>query len=268
MKLILILIVLIILLIFFLICPALRNHPDNKLMSGMLIAHRGLHSLTEDVPENSLPAFSLAVENGYTIEIDIHLTADGRVVVFHDDDLKRMCGVKGKIEKLTLAELKNLRLAGTSNKIPTLEECLAVVNSKVPLLIEYKCDGATCNHLCHAAERILKNYNGKYFVQSFYPPALLWYRRNRKDILRGQLSSGFKNKRHIKYKALSCLLFNFLSRPDFIAYEFKYPCNIFRLINVWFGALPVAWTFRKQKDMDKYGKYYKAHIFEKFIPKE
>ena len=63
------------------------------------IAHRGLHG--GDIPENSMPAFERAVDNGYNIELDVHITIDGVVVVFHDDTLTRVCGVDKKIADCT-----------------------------------------------------------------------------------------------------------------------------------------------------------------------
>jgi hypothetical protein len=95
------------LLVLFLVFPAVRRHPDRAIFDGKCIAHRGLHGGAENVPENSLQAFEIAAEKGYPIETDIHVTKDGRVAVFHDDDLKRMCGDERKPEELTLDELKD-----------------------------------------------------------------------------------------------------------------------------------------------------------------
>jgi glycerophosphoryl diester phosphodiesterase len=101
---------------------------------GKKFAHRGLWDQAS--PENSLAAFQKAVDAGYGIEFDIHKTSDGHVVVFHDDTLTRMCGVDGKIEQMTLAQLRELRLKGTDQQIPTLEELLCLVDGRVPLLVE------------------------------------------------------------------------------------------------------------------------------------
>ena len=158
------------LLLLFLVFPSARRHPAREKLRGRYIAHRGLHDLAENTPENSLAAFRAAAEQGHMIENDIHLTADGEVVVFHDSLLKRMCGVDGRIEQMTLAGLKKCRLQGTDEQIPTLQECLEAVDGRVPLLIEFKCDRTTCKPLCEAANKILSAYKGEYFVQSFYPP--------------------------------------------------------------------------------------------------
>ena len=88
------------------------------------------------MPENSLPAFRAAAEAGYAVEMDVHLTADDQLVVFHDDTLERMCGVPGVIDDFTLAELRALRLGDTDCVIPTFAEALAALGGRVPLLLE------------------------------------------------------------------------------------------------------------------------------------
>lgn len=251
----------------FLICPSLRRHPDREIMRGLKIAHRGLHSIFEDTPENSLPAFKEAINLGFAIETDIHITRDGEVVIFHDDSLLRMCGVEGRPEDMTLSELKELQLGGTEHKIPTLREVLELVDGSVPLLIEFKTKSPkTCAPLCRAANEILKDYKGKYFMQSFYPPAVMWYRRHRKDILRGQLSSGHFEEKGIHMKALSCLLLNFISRPDFVSYEYKYPKHLSLLACKALGAHIAGWTFTEQKQIDETKNTFSTNIFELFIP--
>ena len=89
-----------------------------------LVAHRGLHDHANGVPENSLPAFQRAVDRGHAIELDVHITADDRLVVFHDNKLERMTGVPGYLEEWTLQDLKKLRLLGTDARIPTVDELL------------------------------------------------------------------------------------------------------------------------------------------------
>ena len=194
--------------LLFLAAPAVRRHPDRRVIKGLYIAHRGLHDIDKGTPENSLAAFAAAVARGYAIENDIHVTADGAVVVFHDNNLKRMCGVDVNIEESTLSELRKYTLLGTNEHIPTLKECLDLVDGRVPLLIEFKSQSfENSRKLCEAADEILKDYNGKYFIQSFYPPVLLWYRKNREEIWRGQLSTAFKGE-HISKRLLGFLLFN------------------------------------------------------------
>ena len=223
----------------FLSFPSVRRHKDIKLIEGRFIAHRGLHDLTEGTPENSLSAFRQAVELGFPIEIDIHLTLDGEIVVFHDDTLDRMCGVPGRVEEKTLSELKALRLGNTNHEIPTLEECLKTVDGKVPLLIEFKCVSLKCAPLCKKADEILRGYSGSYLIQSFYPTVLRWYKKHRRDVCRGQLAESFKNASFEK-KMSGNMLFNFLGRPDFVSYKHTDAKNISRRFVTNLGAYPVG----------------------------
>ena len=260
------------LLFLFLICPALRRHPDRALMDGMVIAHRGLHDLTDrpGTPENSMAAFREAIRAGYAIETDIHLTADGEVVVFHDDTLDRICGVSGSPETMTLAELRALRLAGTDETIPTFAEFLDLVNGQVPLLIEFKClTKAQAYALCEKAAPMLDGYKGAYMVQSFFPFMLGWYKKHRPTVCRGQLSSAFKGQSFVRRLA-GCLLFNVIGRPDFVSYDHRdagHPCR--RLCTV-LGAHPVCWTLHSQDELDtareRYG--FRTFIFEGFLPSD
>ncbi len=249
---------------WFLIAPARRRHPHRRVLEGAVIAHRGLHG--GQVPENSLPAFRAAIRQGLPIEIDIHITADNQLVVFHDDTLKRVCGVDGKIADCTLAQLKGYRLNGTDCTIPTLQECLDTVAGQVPLLIEFKClDTATCRRLCEAADEVLRRYEGLYWVQSFYPFVLQWYRRHRPEICRGQLS--LYSEKGLAKQLLGKQLLNWISRPDFISYEYPGARRLNFRLAVGLGAHPVGWTFPSQQELDAYRPYYRTYIFENFLPK-
>ncbi len=249
----------------FLIFPSQRRHINRKILDGLYIAHRGLHDAEQGIPENSLLAFKCAIEAGLAIENDIHLTRDGEVVVFHDDDLHRMCGVCGSLEDMTLAELKELNLGNTEEKIPTLRECLDIIDGKVPLLIEYKIKSGSAAPLCEAADKILSEYNGEYFVQSFYPFVLSWYKKNRKDIMRGQLSAAFRGDK-LHMRMLGMLLFNCFARPDFISYENETKEAFGRKICTLLGAIPIGWTFKNQKEINESKKDFKGYIFEGFVP--
>lgn len=129
-------------------------------------AHRGLHDSSRLIPENSMPAFREAVKQNLAIELDIHLTRDGKVVVFHDESLKRICNAEGTVEGSTFDALQHLHLSGTSEHMPLFSDVLRYVNGRVPLLIELKLPDSNIK-LCPAAWDILKDYKGPYMVQSF-----------------------------------------------------------------------------------------------------
>lgn len=255
-----------VLLYFFLIFP--RRRKSDFFARHTLFAHRGLYD-NKEIPENSLTAFAKAAEAGYGIELDTHITSDGVTVVFHDDTLTRMCGVEGTIEKMTYAELCGLRLGGTDEKIPTFDEVLALVNGRVPLIVEVKgttTDTAVC---AKTAER-LDNYGGEYCIESFNPFYVKWFGDNRPDVIRGQLSCRMRDGKKLSIRLrdflLENMLLNFLSRPDFAAYCID-DCDklSFRLARA-FGAVPVAWTVRSQDELEKSKRLYTSFIFEKFIP--
>ena len=162
---------------------------------GAPIAHRGLHG--KNVPENSLKAFKLARDAGYTIELDVHLSRDGDIIVFHDDNLLRMTGVNRSIKNCTYAELQSLTLKGTSYKIPTLKQVLDLVDTRVPLLIELKSDVKT-GLLEKESMKVLRSYNGKFAVQSFSPNSIYYFKKHYPEVLRGQLSHSY-NKSKIPF---------------------------------------------------------------------
>ena len=100
-----------VLLFLYLVFPSMRRHKDRAKIKGMMIAHRGLHSIENGIPENSMEAFILAAAKGYGIETDLRLTADGEIVLFHDNTLKRMCGIEKNVDEFTLEELRNFGMS-------------------------------------------------------------------------------------------------------------------------------------------------------------
>ena len=251
----------------FLIAPRL---PRRKLEPfGGLYAHRGLWDDALGRPENSLAAFRAAVNRGYGIETDVHMTQDGRLVLFHDDSLLRMCGVDRPLTDLTLRELKSLRLKDTEETIPTLGELLDAVQGFVPLLIEIKTSKQT-ETVCEKLNTMLSRYPGKYIIESFDPRAVRWYRKNRPDVLRGQLTFGLLRPSSVPRNPVTLFLAsqipNFLGRPDFIAFDHTTCHTLPQLLTRLFRPHFAAWTVRTQQDLDKLRKRCEIWIFEGFIP--
>lgn len=257
-------------LMLYCISPSLRRHPNADLCKNLYAAHRGLHSLKGGIPENSLPAIKRAVDLGYAVEIDIHLTLDGKVVVFHDETLMRACGVNKRIKNTSYDELKEYELFDTKEHIPTLEQVLDVINGKTLLIIEFKCSDISHNKLCTAANKLLSNYNGKYIVQSFNPLAMLWYRKNRPDICRGQLSTDFfrQPKLNALKIAAALLMLNMISRPDFISYDIQYVNSFPRKICSFLGAIRAGWTITSSEQLKEISKSFDIYIFEGFLPEK
>ena len=249
----------------FLVFPSFRRHKDRQKIKGLMIAHRGLHNKDKGIPENSMEAFILAAAKGYGIETDMRLTADGEIVLFHDNTLKRMCGIDKRVDEFTLAQLQSFGLGGTDHKIPTLKEFLNMVDGRVMLVLELKCTDKDCDKLCTKVNEILSNYKGDYCIESFYPGAVKWYRIHRKDIMRGQLAMPYKGKDTLK-KIAAKFMANVLSRPDFSAFDVTEVNNPFFVLQRILGAYPVGWTIKSAEELEKVKKYCDAYIFEGFEP--
>lgn len=232
------------------------------------IAHRGVH--TKDIPENSLSAFENALKNNYAIELDVQFTKDKEVVVFHDENLKRMTNDTRNIEDVNYDELKNLRLDNTNEIIPTLEEVLELVDSKVAILIEIK-DCKDYIELSEKTYEILKGYEGNYAIQSFNPFILEWYKNNASEVIRGQLSGTFtegsESLNSFEKFALKNMLLNFKSKPNYIGYELEgIPKS--KLESLRKKGVPIiVWTVKNKEDMEKAYKYSDNITFENFLPK-
>ncbi len=233
----------------YLIAPRRQSPVAFRQLQGWKYAHRGLHDRTKGVPENSLLAFQHAKEQGFAIELDVHLSKDGRLVVEHDDNLLRPCGIQGTIEDMPWSKLQNCRLEGTDQRLPLLEEVLALIDGAVPLLIEAKVFRGNQKLLCPALWRALSCYHGPYCVESFDPRALFWFRRNAPTLVRGQLAAyvrkdGAKIAPIIDF-VLRNLLVNVLSRPDFISYNYLDRHNLsFWMCRHLFHAPIFFWTIR------------------------
>ena len=260
----LIVLMVLIIIYFLMIAPRMINRADRTKFYGVHYAHRGLFDNDSNAPENSLAAFQKAVDAGYGIELDVQLSKDDKLVVFHDATLKRMCGVDGKVWDYTLEELQQMKLLNSNETIPTFEQFLEIVDGKVPFILEFKLDRAQ-TRVCELANEMLKNYKGVYCIESFHPLALIWYRKNRPDVLRGQLCEEFfrskKYKGNILYMILSYMPFNFLTRPDFIAYNHLHADNISRRICNALGGLSICYTIKSIKEYEK----AKENKFELFI---
>lgn len=251
------------------IMPRMLHRPDYSPLSGRLYAHRGLHDNESDAPENSMAAFRKAVEAGYGIELDVQLTKDRIPVVFHDETLKRICGVEGKVRDYTYEELQQFPLCKSQERIPLFADFLKLVDGKVPLIIEIKIHENAAT-VCSIADELIREYKGVYCMESFHPLAVRWYRKHRPQVIRGQLSSNFntpEKREDASMFLVHYLLTNFLSKPDFIAYDHHHKNNISRLLcRYLYGALSVAWTIRSQEELDGAKDAFDLFIFEGFIP--
>ncbi len=234
----------------------------NSWVLNLPAAHRGLHN--ELLPENSLSAFQNAISLGYAIELDLQMSIDGEIFVFHDDNLLRMTGFNGDIRETSSEKIKSLFLKSSTEKIPTFKEVLSLVDGKVPLLIEIKQQkhkGIEKKIVAH-----LKNYGGEFAFQSFDPTILLRLKKLMPEAILGQLASGLKNKLgFIKNFVIKNAPLNFFVKPDFINYDvYSLPVKN-RITN----SLPLlTWTIRTKEEEEKAKKYAKNYVFENILPEK
>ena len=165
-----------------------RSNPDPLDPGAAGFAHRGLHG--PGVPENSLSAFRAAVEAGAGIECDVRLSADGEVMVFHDHDLRRLCASALAVESTKVEVLRGQKLFDSSERIPTLDELLATIAGRVPLLIEVKCRGGNAPRISAAVADRLQGYEGPVGVMSFESSVGKWLGRHATTVRRGLVISG------------------------------------------------------------------------------
>ena len=251
------------------VTPRVVNRPDAGIFRKKYFAHRGLHDNAGEAPENSMAAFRRAVEAGYCIELDVQMTKDGIPVIFHDGTLERMCGVKARIEDYTYEQLQQFKLADSEQSIPKLEDMLALVDGRVPLIVEIKSETKEVT-FCAVIDRMMRAYQGEYCIESFNPLVLLWYRRYHNSVVRGQLASNFRidgGHKSPLYFFMTHLLLNIFTAPDFIAYNHQFEEEPGRRICKWLYRHPaVAWTIRSEAELKKMDGKFDVFIFENFLP--
>lgn len=253
-------------------------------------------------PENSLASFAAACEAGYGIELDLQLTADDQVVVVHDPDLMRVAGDPRRIADLTYDELTRIPLfpndapgtavasalpgsddpesvttplnapSGYYQHVPLFSDVLDVVAGRAPLIVEYKFDdnsawGPRDEELMEKGDALLQAYDGPYVVESFNPAAVHWYADHRPEVCRGQLAWGPSlEEAGLKEWAAGLLIFDWISRPDFIAYDWSGGNSPQMRLARAMGAVPVSWTVRSSDELAQCDDWFDHHIFEAFVP--
>ena len=237
---------------------------------GKYYAHRGLYD--DRIPENSLAAFSLAFDRGYGIEFDVHLLKDGSLAILHDSALSRMTGKTGILEGLTKDDLPHCHLKGTDQCIPTFSQVLDLCGGRQPLIIELKTQGGNADALTEAVCQALRGYEGPFCLESFDPRCLLWLKRHRPELIRGQLSENFLKQEHpampwpLRFAA-SYHLETFLTRPHFIAHKFKDRKNLsVFLIRRLYGIQGITWTVDTEADFHTALQEGWIPIFERIRP--
>lgn len=250
-----------------LLAPGTKNREKMRRYKGVKFAHRGLHDGTR--AENSLSAFAAAADAGYAIELDVRLSSDGELVVFHDDTLERVTGAVGRVDSRTAAELSKINLSGTSDTVPTLREVLDLVGGRVPLLVEIK-EAVFKYGVTEKTARVLADYDGEYVIESFNPLAVARYRKLVPSAVCGLLCDNYfkdKNMRTLTNFIAQNMMLNCVCRPDFIAYDHREWKNApLTLIRRLFPKTPLlCWTLRskdEEKAAEQHG--FSGFIFENY----
>ena len=271
------LVLLFLLLIYLLIKPGNPNKSyEYDWMFINPIAHRGYYDHSKGIIENSKTAFERAIERNYNIEMDISLTKDEQIVVYHDDNFKRLLNVDKKVSELTLSEIKELRYETSTDDILTFDEFLSLIDGRTGLVIEFKSQSKKRNYiLCEKAMESLKDYKGKYVVQSFDPVIVGWFKKNYPIIPRGQLCMIFdykKTRQEAKGKGFKGFILkftrwlynnkltNFVGRPLFLDHSHN---DINFMGNVCHKFMPmIVYTVQTKEHYDNIYNKVENIIFE------
>lgn len=227
-------------------------------------AHRGLHG--GGIPENSLAAFEAACQQGFGIELDVQLSRDGTVMVFHDYTLDRVTGITGKLCDRSVEELKGLRLAKSDQTIPTFREALDLIGGRVPVLVELK--GEDMNTaLCAKVAEILSSYTGAYCIESFNPLLIRGMKKLLPNAFCGLLYTNVcrdKKRSSLLNIALTLMALNVLARPHFIAYNQEDRGTLpVQLTTKCYHSPKFVWTVKTEQDLATAHENGECAIFER-----
>ncbi len=236
---------------------------DLSWLTARPIAHRGLHDLNKKCWENTLSAFERAAQRGYAIECDVHLTSDGDVVVFHDNALDRLTGTEGYVWQRTAAEMGALRIGGTVDHPPTLAELLALVDGRVPLVIELKGIPGKDEGLVAKVASALRGYRGKAAIMSFDHWLIRDFTAHAPGIPAGLTAAG---ERDHELEAHFSMLAHGIS---FVSYAVDHLPNRFvSFVRERLDMPVITWTVRNQTAVERTFAHADQMTFEGFLPDE
>lgn len=162
---------------------------------------------------------------------------------------------------------------GYYQHVPLFADVLNLVDGRVPLIVEYKFDtmrwDERCTELMEQGDALLRAYAGPYAVESFMPRAMGWYKKNHPEVCRGQLAveAEFDGSAPRQW-ASGKLLGDWVSRPDFIAYDWNGGEGLHVQTARVLGATTVSWTIRSQEELERSDEWFDRHIFEAFVPRQ
>lgn len=229
--------------------------------------HRGYYSKDQSISENSLGAFRKSIEVGFGIELDVQLSKDGKVYVFHDDDLFRMTGVSGCLEDKMSEELDQLTLIGSGEKIPLLSDVLNLVKGQVPILVELKSTSRREEAVAAVTEH-MRGYNGNYAYCSFDPLILKVIKAHAPMQIRGLNMEYSMDKKQFDLLTriiLQYALLNFNCKPDYLSVDYAHVPFVYKF---WrsFGAFGMKWAVPSQEAENDLVGSCETVIFEHYLP--
>lgn len=246
-----------------------------KALIARPIAHRGLHDAARGVIENTASAFTAAVVNGFGIEVDVQISADGEAMIHHDDALGRLTEGRTPLAALTAAELKGVPFRATADRMMTLSELLDLVAGRVALVIEIKSRFDGDLRLAERCAQVIAAYRGPCGLMSFDPAMVQEVRARAPQVLRGIVAerrfrisgaSVWTLRGRVHTFSLAHLLHAPHTRPDFLAYRVDdLPSPATRLART-LGRPVLTWTVRTPAQRERAARWADQMIFEGFVP--
>ncbi len=234
---------------------------DLSWLTARPIAHRGYHDLNQSRWENTLSAFDAAIEHGFAIECDVHLSKDGIPIVFHDTELKRLTGTEGRLADHTASELGQLNIGGTADRVPTLKEMLERVAGRVPLVIELKGTKGSDDGLVSAVSALLASYDGHAAIMSFDHWLVRRFSKDAPGIPAGLTAFGAKPD---ELEAHFSMLAHGIAFASFHAVDLPNPFT--RMLREKLAMPVITWTVRDRASFDLTATHADQMTFEGFDP--
>jgi glycerophosphoryl diester phosphodiesterase len=237
------------------------------------VAHRGLHDRDRGIIENMPAAAQAAISGNFSIECDIQLTADGEAMVHHDNALGRLTDGSGALLGMTAAELKAVRFKDTAEHMMSLGDFCALVNGRVPLVIEVKSHFDGDRKLVRRMAEVLASYSGPAVGMSFDPDQVLALREIMPALPRGIVAeriytaADWPEATPAQREGMAHLRHAFRTGPHFVAYSVnELPAPGPWIARNIFGLPLLAWTVRTQEQRERAARYADQMIFEGFMP--
>jgi glycerophosphoryl diester phosphodiesterase len=237
------------------------------------VAHRGLHDAARGIMENMPAAAQAAIAGNFSIECDIQLTADGEAMVHHDDALGRLTEGSGALKAMTAAELKSIKFRDTPERMMSLGDLCALVDGRVPLVIEVKSHFDGDRKLVRRMAEVLASYSGPAVGMSFDPDQVLGLRETMPALPRGIVAQRNYDDDYwakltpAQRQGMLHLRYAFRTRPHFVAFSVnQLPAPAPWIAHNVFGLPLLTWTVRTPEQRARAAQYADQMIFEGFVP--